>query len=557
MPNQGENIRIDPVTSNHRNLHLKEKGNEFEMISTVGTDSISKGSEDGIKGVKEHEDGTESSAADADEDLNRSEKIESINNATKKEKEKSDKLELQKNSTMHVVKKSDNIEQTENDAREDLNIPTDNNVEEDVNNSIDIQPTEDLNKTEKIEGTENNIKEDLKSDVIQPIGKNVTENLDNPAEDGEKEEKDSKIDTTDLIPQDDSSSATETTALDPSTNTLSSSMPISSSMFSSTSMPPSPSIPTSSSIAPLSKEGGEQAEGNVGVGGNQSEIDIGTKLNKSNTTEQDTISSTSRDNSTKGDRQTESGNETEKEKENSLKEEEDQTKSTTEKQAEKVTSDGEDGEEGSVKLTSSTTEVAELDRGQTVTPYSPLVSWDQSTFVITGGRNEFMINLNTVEKLELESSCVLTPVTIKRMPFAIYDHMSFFLTDRFVFCGGHKRPAVVSNQCFGLKNVPGANWTELPNIPELIFDSADTTIGNTAYIIGGFIKAPSDTVFSFNGETEEWRREPSLSRGRYASCAVSFGDTIYVIGEGEVSGHYDVSLWQEVRSTQKEPRVST
>ena len=301
-------------------------------------------------------------------------------------------------------------------------------------------------------------------------------------------------------------------------------------------MPPSSSIPTSSSIPPLSREGGEKAEGNIGVGGKQSEIDIGTKLNKSNSSEQETISSTSRDNLIKGERKTESENKTEKEKEDSLKDEEDQTKPTIEKPAEEVTSEGEEGGEGSVKLMSSTTEVAELDGGQTVTPYSPLVSWDQSTFVITGGRNEFMINLNTVEKLELDSSCVLTPTTIKRMPFAIYDHMSFFLTDKFVFCGGHKRPAVVSNQCFGLKNVPGANWTELPNIPELLFDSADTTIGNTAYIIGGFIKAPSDTVFSFNGETEEWRREPSLSRGRYASCAVSFGDTIYVIGEGETSG---------------------
>ena len=186
-------------------------------------------------------------------------------------------------------------------------------------------------------------------------------------------------------------------------------------------------------------------------------------------------------------------------------------------------------EDSKVSVTE-TTEVSETEPSQTVTPYAPLVNWEESTFVITGGRNEFMINLNTVEKLELDSSCVLTPKAMKRMPFAIYDHMSFFVRDKFVFCGGHKRPAVVSNQCFGLQNIPGANWTELPNIPELIFDSADTTIGNTAYIIGGFIKEPSDTVLSFNGITEEWRKEPSLTRGRYASCAVSFDDTIYIIG---------------------------
>ena len=191
-------------------------------------------------------------------------------------------------------------------------------------------------------------------------------------------------------------------------------------------------------------------------------------------------------------------------------------------------------EDSKVSVTvTETTEVSETEPSQTVTPYAPLVNWEESTFVITGGRNEFMINLNTVEKLELESSCVLTPKAMKRMPFAIYDHMSFFVRDKFVFCGGHKRPAVVSNQCFGLQNIPGANWTELPNIPELIFDSADTTIGNTAYIIGGFIKEPSDTVLSFNGITEEWKREPSLTRGRYASCAVSFDDTIYVIGQSQ------------------------
>ena len=46
-----------------------------------------------------------------------------------------------------------------------------------------------------------------------------------------------------------------------------------------------------------------------------------------------------------------------------------------------------------------------------------------------GGRNEFMVNLNTVEKIELESSCKLTPKILKRMPFAIYDHMSFFVKE--------------------------------------------------------------------------------------------------------------------------------
>ena len=78
-------------------------------------------------------------------------------------------------------------------------------------------------------------------------------------------------------------------------------------------------------------------------------------------------------------------------------------------------------------------------------PFKPSIKWEDSTFIISGGRNEFMINLNTVEKIELKSSCKLTPKILKRMPFAIYDHMSFFVKDKFIFCGGHKRPSVVRN----------------------------------------------------------------------------------------------------------------
>ena len=78
-------------------------------------------------------------------------------------------------------------------------------------------------------------------------------------------------------------------------------------------------------------------------------------------------------------------------------------------------------------------------------PFKPSIKWEDSTFIISGGRNEFMINLNTVEKIELKSSCKLTPKILKRMPFAIYDHMSFFVKDKFIFCGGHKRPGVVRN----------------------------------------------------------------------------------------------------------------
>ena len=141
-----------------------------------------------------------------------------------------------------------------------------------------------------------------------------------------------------------------------------------------------------------------------------------------------------------------------------------------------------------------------------------------------------MVNLNTVEKAELTKSCTLTPKIIKRMPFAIYDHMTFYVGDMFVFCGGHKRPGVISKQCFGLVGSPGANWTALPDIPRFLFNSAKTTIREKALLIGGFEKEPVDSVFSFDSGTKKWSNEAKLSLGRSSACAVSYGDTVYVTG---------------------------
>ena len=41
-----------------------------------------------------------------------------------------------------------------------------------------------------------------------------------------------------------------------------------------------------------------------------------------------------------------------------------------------------------------------------------------------------MVNLNTVEKIELSSSCLLAPKVIPKMPFALYDHMSFYVDNK-------------------------------------------------------------------------------------------------------------------------------
>ena len=81
--------------------------------------------------------------------------------------------------------------------------------------------------------------------------------------------------------------------------------------------------------------------------------------------------------------------------------------------------------------------------GPDVSAYSPLIQPNVSTFVISGGRDPFMRNLNTIEKVELGGSCKLTPKKFKKMPFAVYDHMTFYVSDQFIFCGGHKRPGVV------------------------------------------------------------------------------------------------------------------
>ena len=141
-----------------------------------------------------------------------------------------------------------------------------------------------------------------------------------------------------------------------------------------------------------------------------------------------------------------------------------------------------------------------------------------------------MVNQNSVEKAELSKSCLLTPKVMKRMPFAIYDHMSFYVEDKFVFCGGHKRPGLLSNQCFGLSSNQGANWTALPNIPRFLSNAAKTTIKDKAFLIGGFEKEPVDTVYSFDSKMEKWEEEVKLSLGRSSACAVSYGDTVYVTG---------------------------
>ena len=142
-----------------------------------------------------------------------------------------------------------------------------------------------------------------------------------------------------------------------------------------------------------------------------------------------------------------------------------------------------------------------------------------------------MVNQNSVEKAELTSSCKITPRIMPRMPFSIYDHMSFYVGDMFVFCGGHKKPGLVSKQCFGVKSTTGSAWTALADIPRFLFNSADTTIKNKAYLIGGFEEEPIDSVSSFDSDIGKWAEEVKLSRGRSSACAVSYGDTLYVTGE--------------------------
>ena len=92
-----------------------------------------------------------------------------------------------------------------------------------------------------------------------------------------------------------------------------------------------------------------------------------------------------------------------------------------------------------------------------------------------------------------------------------------------------------------------AKWKELSKVPKFLYDSAKATIGNTAYIVGGFEETPVDYVYSYDGDTDTWKEEPSLrynlechqlypkcsfpvSRGRYSTCVVSVVDTLYVLG---------------------------
>ena len=75
----------------------------------------------------------------------------------------------------------------------------------------------------------------------------------------------------------------------------------------------------------------------------------------------------------------------------------------------------------------------------------------------------------------------------------------------------------LSDQCFGIKNEPLAKWKEVSKVPKFLYDSAKATIGNTAYIVGGFEETPVGYVYSYNGDTDTWKEEPSLRYSRMSA----------------------------------------
>jgi len=152
-----------------------------------------------------------------------------------------------------------------------------------------------------------------------------------------------------------------------------------------------------------------------------------------------------------------------------------------------------------------------------------------------------MTNQNSVEKALLATSCLLTPTSLKKMPLAIYDHMSFYLGDQFIFCGGHKKPGQMSAECFGIKADPGADWSPLTDMPRQLINAGTAVTKQKAYLLGGFEEKPAEHVLSLDATTLAWTEEPILSPGRELPCAVAYGSTIYVTG-GKIAAEPPASV---------------
>ena len=101
-----------------------------------------------------------------------------------------------------------------------------------------------------------------------------------------------------------------------------------------------------------------------------------------------------------------------------------------------------------------------------------------------------------------------------------------------IFCGGHKRPAVVSRQCFGLGPDPAANWTELAPLPRHLYNAAvaGEAGGQTVTLLGGTDGAPVTSVYTYRAGQGDWTEEPGLPSGLTSACAVKHTDKIYITG---------------------------
>lgn len=154
---------------------------------------------------------------------------------------------------------------------------------------------------------------------------------------------------------------------------------------------------------------------------------------------------------------------------------------------------------------------------------------EEGVLVISGGRNEYMANLNTVELIGSRSSCLLTPSVVPKMPIMIYDHMILFVQNRILYCGGHNRPNLLSRKCHYLEAGERA-WREAADLPAPLMTAAKVSAGNKIYLLGGWTEGPVNTTFVYDPSSNSWSAGVTLTSQRISACAASYNGAIYITG---------------------------
>jgi len=98
-----------------------------------------------------------------------------------------------------------------------------------------------------------------------------------------------------------------------------------------------------------------------------------------------------------------------------------------------------------------------------------------------------------------------------------------------MFCGGHKKPGVLNNQCFGFRK-NGSVWEQAADMPKFLYNSEAVPMGGKIYIIGGYKEAPVTDVFVYDHAADKWSEGPALAKGRASACGGAYKGRLIITG---------------------------